>query len=394
MGDKGGMVMAQDNLGNVFWDLGDLAQARKMHEQSLASARASQNKSGVALILRSLGDVFLAQADFEGAKRDYDESLTARKELGDGSGVLDSRLALAALFIEQGRPAEAESPAREIAAEYHKQKSSLNEAAGLSTLAYSLLEQGKAREAIAAVDRASELVAKSHQTELVMPVLIMAARVHGVAEKTVPSSQKRQSLIEQATSLGTVPFQFEARLALGEVELNGSQKAAALVRLGDLQKDATDKGFLLIAHQAGALTADHRRLATKLSRHAIDQHDAFFFVDFLEANFDDFRVARLHRLPDERGFDRQFAMAAVDQDAEADAPRASQVEKAVHGGAHRAARVEHVVDDHKVAIVHPEGDFGRVNHWLRTHGRQVVAVESDVEYADRDIHARGSADDR
>ena len=72
--------------------------------------------------------------------------------------------------IEQGRPAAAESPALEIAAEYHKQKSSLNEAAGLSTLAYSLLEQGKARnEAIAAVDRASELVAKSHQTELVMP---------------------------------------------------------------------------------------------------------------------------------------------------------------------------------------------------------------------------------
>ena len=252
MGDKGGMVMAQDNLGNVFWDLGDLAQARKMYEQSLASARASQNKSGVALILRSLGDVFLAQADFEGAKRDYDESLTARKELGDGSGVLDSRLAIAALFIEQGRPAAAESPAREIAAEYHKQKSSLNEAAGLSTLAYSLLEQGKAREAIAAVDRASELVAKSHQTELVMPVLIMAARVHGVAEKTVPSSQKLQSFIEQATSLGNVPFQFEARLALGEVELNGSRKAAALVRLGDLQKDATDKGFLLIAHQAAA----------------------------------------------------------------------------------------------------------------------------------------------
>jgi eukaryotic-like serine/threonine-protein kinase len=252
IGDKDGILMAQGNLGNVLYDLGDLAQARKMYEQSLASARATQNKSFVALSLRSLGDALLAQADFEGAKRAYDESLATRNQLADEGGALDSRLALANLSIEQGHARAAESPAREIAAEYHKQKSSVNEASALATLAYSLLEQGKMREASAVIDRARQLVAHSKQAELVLPVLTMAARVHGVAQKRGASLQELQSLLDQASSLGNIPFQFEARLALGEAEFATGQTAAALTRLNALEKDATAKGFLLIAHQAAA----------------------------------------------------------------------------------------------------------------------------------------------
>ena len=60
---------------------------------------------------------------------------------------------------------------------------------------------------------------------------------------------------------------------------------------------------------------------------------------------------------DEGGFDGKLAVPAVDQDAEANAFRAAQVEQAVHRGANRAAGVEHVVDDDQIAVIDREGDF-------------------------------------
>ena len=48
--------------------------------------------------------------------------------------------------------------------------------------------------------------------------------------------------------------EFAARLGLGEVEIASGRAAAGRARLETLQKDATAKGFLLVARQsAGAL---------------------------------------------------------------------------------------------------------------------------------------------
>ncbi len=250
IGDKSGIFMSEDNLGNALYDLGDLAQARKLYEQAIAAARATQNKSGLALTLKSLGDVLLAQAEFDGVKRAYDEVLAVRKELGDEGGVLDCRLALAEFAMEQGNAAAAESPAREIAAAYRKNKSELNEAGALSTLAFSLLKQGKIREASAAMDRAAQLVAKTKQVELRTPILIMAARVQGRAGKVEASLHDLQSLLDEATALGNVWLQFLARLGLGEVELHAGRADSGAARLRALEEDANAKGYVLIARHA------------------------------------------------------------------------------------------------------------------------------------------------
>src|SRR5918992_5166098 len=54
--------------------------------------------------------------------------------------------------------------------------------------------------------------------------------------------------------------------------------------------------------------------------------------------------------------DRQLPAAAVDEHHERDALGPAVVEKLVHGRAHGAPRVEHVVDQQQVAAVHVEGD--------------------------------------
>ena len=82
------------------------------------------------------------------------------------------------------------------------------------------------------------------------------------------------------------------------------------------------------------------------------------------------------------GADRQFPVAAVNQDGEADDPRTAEVDQGVQGGADGAARVEDVVDEHNNLVVDPGArQLGGVRR-ARGLVREVVAEHRDVELAD------------
>ena len=78
---------------------------------------------------------------------------------------------------------------------------------------------------------------------------------------------------------------------------------------------------------------------------------------------------------DEVGLDGQLAPAAVDQHGELDQARPPVVEQHVHGRAHGAAGVEHVVDQHHRAAVDALVELGRrrsrawAGHGRRRRGR-------------------------
>ena len=102
-------------------------------------------------------------------------------------------------------------------------------------------------------------------------------------------------------------------------------------------------------------------------------------------------------LADDVGADRQLAVAAVAEHREADARRAAVVEDRLDRGAHGAPRVEHVVDDHDRRAVEREVERRGLDDRLRMRARlaaaqaHVVAVERDVERADRHLDAAISA---
>jgi hypothetical protein len=127
-------------------------------------------------------------------------------------------------------------------------------------------------------------------------------------------------------------------------------------------------------------------------RDAIDQNDAFVSVNFSKMNFDDFSVAGLHFAADKGCFDGQFAMAAVDQDAEANSLGAAEIEEAVHRGADGSPGVKDIVYDHEVAVVDRERYFVGVHDGLRAHGGKIVAIERDVDGADGNLDARKTLD--
>ena len=123
----------------------------------------------------------------------------------------------------------------------------------------------------------------------------------------------------------------------------------------------------------------------------IHNHDALFVVDFVEADFDNFGIGGFDGAADEAGLDGQFAMAAVDEHAKADAARTAEIEEAVHCGAYGAAGIENVVDKQQISIINGERNFARLDNGLRGDGGKIVAIESDVESADRDFRFGGGA---
>jgi hypothetical protein len=83
---------------------------------------------------------------------------------------------------------------------------------------------------------------------------------------------------------------------------------------------------------------------------------------------------------------------AVDEHGEPDRLRTAVVDERVHGRADRAAGEENVVHQHDHAIVDREGDV-RLAHDRRVpDAGQVVAVERDVDRAERDVGAFVRAD--
>ena len=92
-------------------------------------------------------------------------------------------------------------------------------------------------------------------------------------------------------------------------------------------------------------------------------------------------------LADVVGADRQLPVTAVDQHRELHRAGPADVVERVQRGPHGAAGEEHVVDqDHPAAVDAAAGQLGLAE---RAGGvqPQVVAVEGDVERADRDVDA-------
>jgi len=78
---------------------GDIAEARRLYEESLKILQDLGDKSGVSRSLHQLGMLAQATGDIPEARRLYEESLKISQDLGDKSGVAIT-LAQSALLEE------------------------------------------------------------------------------------------------------------------------------------------------------------------------------------------------------------------------------------------------------------------------------------------------------
>ncbi|MGK7950946.1 MAG: tetratricopeptide repeat protein, partial [Xenococcaceae cyanobacterium] len=87
IGDRNGVALSLNNLGNAYNDLGEYPRAIDYHQQSLEITRDIGTRHGVALSLNNLGNAYNYLGEYPRAIDYYQESLEITRAIGARSGV-------------------------------------------------------------------------------------------------------------------------------------------------------------------------------------------------------------------------------------------------------------------------------------------------------------------
>jgi hypothetical protein len=196
------------------------------------------------------------QGDLAQARKHYENALSLRNELGEKESASDSLLDLAKLSIEEGHASDAQASITKALPEIHRQRSTDREAYARALLALACLEQNGLADAKAQIALSQRLSAKTQHRGIGLQIAIVAARVQATLGKAASATalSALTSLSQQAEQYGFAGYAFDARLAQAEIEKQTAQISAARDHLDSLEKDATSKGFLLIASNAAKVS--------------------------------------------------------------------------------------------------------------------------------------------
>ncbi len=250
MGERASAANALVLLGHLRQDLGDLSGAAAALSESAKIRREIKDPLLVVSLL-GLSAVRLSQGDLREAHAVYAEAAA----LGIGQDKTHAAEVLegdAQIAFAEDRATEAETAARE-AARIAGDTQQVDEAALCEALlARALLKQGKTAEARAAVSRGRALLSKSKAAISRGELAVAEGRIQIAENPRDPAGvQTLRAALEEATSAGVASDQWNARLALAELEPADS-RATARARLLSLAREARAQGYGLYAKYAEA----------------------------------------------------------------------------------------------------------------------------------------------
>lgn len=91
------------NVGNTYFNLGDLKNAARFHLRSLEIFEKIKSKRGQSFCLNSLGNDFFKLSQFDQAATYYHRSVKLKEELQDKRGLISSWTGLADVYKEKGQ---------------------------------------------------------------------------------------------------------------------------------------------------------------------------------------------------------------------------------------------------------------------------------------------------
>jgi tetratricopeptide (TPR) repeat protein/tRNA A-37 threonylcarbamoyl transferase component Bud32 len=240
------------DIGDTAQHLGDLAGARKNYNDALALARAAGDKSWIAYALMGLGSIDTKSAYLAQAHKDYDEALSLRNELGEKDNVSATRVAISELAIEEGHAADTEASVKEGRDGFRRAHRNDDEIASTAVLVRALLAEGKTEGAQRELEAVAPIAAKNQNLAVQFEFALAKGRVEGASRKVAAAKTTLEKGLAKSMKAGYFGYQLEFRLVLEEVEAASGQSAAAHARLTQLEKDAKERGFDLIARAAAA----------------------------------------------------------------------------------------------------------------------------------------------
>jgi hypothetical protein len=121
------------------------------------------------------------------------------------------------------------------------------------------MAQGKLPEAQSIVEAAAKLPAQDRIARL--SFAITCAWLKGRTGKVAEASRDLDAAWKDASGMKLTGYEFEARFAQAEIELDSEKSSAARSQLQTLEKQAGEKGFQLLARKAALATARNKKSA-------------------------------------------------------------------------------------------------------------------------------------
>ncbi len=249
--DKRGMGATLSNLGNLLDDLGDLSRAVQCYERAYKLDQETGYKRGFGFVLSGWGRVLMEQDRLPEARAKLEESLKIRKEIGSPDMIGDSLLALANLSLEESRPAQAEQLARDADAQFSTVKDIDSETSANAILARALLTEQKLSDAGAAAKHAASFKSKAFDQRF--DSAIASAIVTSANGHVADSEKQLTAIMNEAKRLNFAGYELLARLELCRIQKKSGNSPKPEAFVLSLEKDARERGFLLIARQAMAV---------------------------------------------------------------------------------------------------------------------------------------------
>ncbi len=250
--NKATIARVRYNLAMLLAERGDLAGAMSHYQESLSMWNKLGSKSEVAGVQGGIGDILLSQGDVTGAANAYEQALRTQTELGEKNNIAYTQLSLAQVSLEQGQITKAETSFRQTAADFAAQKDDDDEALGRAGLGRVLISEKRLIDARREIQRASELAKKSANATVRLTVSIVSARLNAASGMYAAATKGLESALAEANKAGLVGFQFESRLALGEVAMSSGKIGEGRAMLDLLKQEAGARGFTLVARKAAA----------------------------------------------------------------------------------------------------------------------------------------------
>jgi len=250
--DKEGVALALNNLGDLSRQSGALEVAATTYQQAKATAQELDDKDAIAYVLSGEGDVFTDRGDLAAARKAYEESLALRNQLGEKQFAAETQVALAALSIEEGKAADAESLARACKQQFHQEQQADDELAASVVLIHALLAQGRYDQAKQESQDSQALAAKSQNKLGRLQFALASAQVQVASDHPESARTRLSQILKEARAHGFVGAELQTQLVLAQLEKKLGRMAAARAQLTSLQRNAHTKGFDLVARKAAA----------------------------------------------------------------------------------------------------------------------------------------------
>ncbi|HKS81717.1 MAG TPA: tetratricopeptide repeat protein [Candidatus Acidoferrales bacterium] len=254
--DKGEEATIQAGLADVNYLQGNFVRARGLARQGYETLRAEGDERDEAVALWVMGRVAMAQDDFAEAQNDFESALRIRTDIGLKVEVGETEEEIAEMYLHEGRKSDAEAECRRALEEFQAHHARDDEIQSRALLARILLEKPQsadapkqAREEVMAGEtlaRSSQNPSSKNALELSSAMLLSSKR------RDVEAERKLDTVVGQAARRGNLSQEYEARLAIGLVEMRAGQSDGGRSQLAALAKDAKLNGFFLIAREATA----------------------------------------------------------------------------------------------------------------------------------------------